>query len=473
MHRDMTVVNEGFTLDDLGNMVSTMYVDCREENGRTAIPGLVKGCKREHALEDGESLLISSPARFREEGEKLIRDINEGFAQEVSVSEAGETPAQARKRRTIEDLNEASEILNSRFSLKRKVSFSGTNTERKNLKYGNDWWVFCTSIEPDDEEWEPWRATLDDEYNHVSRIGQPSKFAQALARMVIETLGPQGEDAWLNHSVGGKEVGRTNHLVQQVIHGPVMYTDGVYDFLSDPVDNFKKMIALIFTKNEKFAAQREYRFAILNGGADQETVLLPISGMMRDSLKLTESGLIRIAPSRSATAENDSSETPSMSNSTPKLVSKRSTKTNRLTSAKESRLETRTPEGQVLSSEGERQEQVLESVVTHKYGAADEDSPFIERIDEFEGVPAKDRPKQWDEQQRGKRDRDLDEEEVVQEIAQKEREWGGGSPRENDWTIPVRSGTGRVYKSMKVALSDPAFPDGHWSEGVAGRVVEP
>jgi len=44
-------------------------------------------------------------------------------------------------------------------------------------------------LEPNDEEWESWRATLPGDYDHVSEIGQPAKFAQALARMVTEKIG--------------------------------------------------------------------------------------------------------------------------------------------------------------------------------------------------------------------------------------------------------------------------------------------
>ena len=81
----MVFISEGYMLDDSGNLIVTTFIDLREEGERTAIPALVKGCRREHALEDGETIFISKPARFREYGEELILDVQEGLAKEESV----------------------------------------------------------------------------------------------------------------------------------------------------------------------------------------------------------------------------------------------------------------------------------------------------------------------------------------------------------------------------------------------------
>ena len=77
---DMLWINEGRVLNDSGALITTSYVDLREDGSRTAIPALIKGCRREHALEDGDAVLVSKPERFREFGEGLIRDEQEGFA---------------------------------------------------------------------------------------------------------------------------------------------------------------------------------------------------------------------------------------------------------------------------------------------------------------------------------------------------------------------------------------------------------
>ena len=63
--------------------------------------------------------------------------------------------------------------------------------------------MFCASIRPDEGDWDVLRFTLDEDYDHVSEIGQPAKFAQALARIVTEQIGPRGKDAWLTGTSDG------------------------------------------------------------------------------------------------------------------------------------------------------------------------------------------------------------------------------------------------------------------------------
>ena len=96
--------------------------------------------------------------------------------------------------------------------------------------------------------------------------------------MVAEQIGPQGKHGWLEQTTKGVEAERTKHKVQQVIHGPVIYKDQVYDALAEESDGVGRLTAAIFTNSTKYAGQREYRFAVLNDGADDETVLLRISG---------------------------------------------------------------------------------------------------------------------------------------------------------------------------------------------------
>ena len=175
----------------------------------------------------------------------------------------------------------------------KESSTAGARRRARSFSYGKDWWIFCTSITPDDGDWDAWKATLDEDYDHVSKIGQPAKFAQALARMVTEQIGPHGKDAWLTGTSEGAAGARTKHKSQLVIHGPVVYTDQLYETIVGEKDEVRKMAACLFAKPMTHAAQREYRFVVLNGGAEEETTLLKISGMMRDALTPTEGGLIR------------------------------------------------------------------------------------------------------------------------------------------------------------------------------------
>ena len=105
MSTEVLWINEGFMQDDAGNLIVTSFVDLREPGNRTPIRTLVKGCKREHALEDSETIQMSALEKFRAEGENLIRDPQEGLAQGEVMTVTPETPEQALQRRQNEDLN--------------------------------------------------------------------------------------------------------------------------------------------------------------------------------------------------------------------------------------------------------------------------------------------------------------------------------------------------------------------------------
>ena len=458
MNGRMALVNEGFVLDDSGNLITTTYIDLRPEEERTPVPALVKGCKREHALDDGATILISRPARFREYGEELIQDVQEGFAKEESVTVREETGSEAAKRRAVEDINEAQGLLNSGLRIARSLTYSGRDTESKSLSYGKEWWVFCTSIEPSEEDREAWRATLPEEYDHVSEIGQPAKFAEALARMVTEQVGPQGKDGWIKQTTKGAEAERTKHRLQWLIHGPVVYTDQVYDTVAGDNEGMERLAASIFTKSTKYAAQREYRFAVLNEGAAEETLLLHISGMMRDALKRTEGGLIRTPPPPTKGSEDHEAKASPQENGTWTPTYQRATQTERLTEWQETRSETRTPDGQVKSSESERRESVTERVVTQERRSDDEGFQAIVSAERNDDSPGEEQPRLQDALSSGEQGCEQSDEEAVQELALEEREWNDDHP-EGGFAIPVvHRGTGRVYKSFDEALSDPAYP---------------
>ena len=189
-------------------------------------------------------------------------------------------------------------------------------------------------------------------YDHVSTIGQPSKFAQALAHMVAEQIGPRGKDGSLRDTTSGAETEKTIHKTQWVWHGPVVYVESVYDTLNAITDIRHRIAATIFTKSIHHAPQKEYRFAVLNEGADEETVILQISGMMRDSLKTTEHGLVRHKPVPLITGIEGEAESSNKDNATSTPTAKKATRRTKVAEREEWKLETKGQDGQVLSSEG-------------------------------------------------------------------------------------------------------------------------
>ena len=458
----MLWVHEGFALDDAGNLLTTIYIDLRDKDERPAIRGLVKGCKREHALEDGKTLLISKPERFREYGVALIRDEQEGFAREELVALEAETPEEAARRRAAADLNDALELVGSSTKSVHRVEHSRRRTQTESFSYGKDWWIFCASIRPDDGDWEAWRGTLDEDYDHVSEIGRPAKFAQALARMVTEQIGPCGDEARLTGTSEGDAGARTRHRSQWVIHGPVVYTDRLYETIVGQEDEVRRMAACLFAKPMTHAAQREYRFVVLNGGADEQTVLLNISGMMRDALAPTERGLIRPSPVSAETVGEDGAALERPISSSTKQRYRRATVKARKAEWQERRLETRAPDGQVLSSDVERQESVEERVVTRDLETDDRGLRELTGAAGCEEgglgpsvpVAVRDAGEPGDAD-----DEDADDEDAAaRELALGERDWSD-QPGRDEFVIPVvHRGSGRTFKSFGAMLEDPTAP---------------
>ena len=438
----MLWINEGFVLDDAGNMLTTSYIDLRDEGERTVIRSLLKGCKREHALEDGETMLISKPERFREYGVALIRDEQEGFAREETVMLEAETPEEAANRRATSDLNDALLLVGSGIRSVHNVEHRRRTTQSESFSFGKDWWICCASIRPEEQEWDAWRASLDEDYDHVSEIGQPAKFAQALARMVTEQIGPRGEDAWLTGTSDGAAGARTKHRHQWVIHGPVVYTDRLYETIAGEEDKVRRMAACLFAKPVTHSAQREYRFVVLNGGAAEETVLLKISGMMRDALARKDGGLMRPTPAPAETVGEDGAPLPR-----PMKASER----------QERRLETRNSDGHVLSSDIKRRETIEERIATKDLETDASESGDLRRAEERDGTARQVPDLATEEEQENKDDCD-DEDAVAKEVSLEERDWNDEDGRDG-FVIPVvHRGSGRRFHSFGEMLEDPTAP---------------
>ncbi len=196
---------------------------------------------------------------------------------------------------------------------------------------------------------------------------------------------------------------------------------------------------------------------ILNEEADEETVSLQISGMMRDAGRRTEGGLVRSAPPPAEAGDDQSKPSPRM-NETRVPVSERTTVTERLTEREERRRETRTSDGQVMSLDIEGWEQAKERTVTQDHEPADEDSQEKLRTDRDDDRIEEESSASDLVQDSWKQDQEHSDEGAVQELALEERGWNGGRHGDNDRSVAIHSGTGRAYKSFEEMLNDPALP---------------
>ena len=251
-------------IDHSGNVICAIYTDFRDPLDRQPVGTLIKGCRRQHAIEKSGQILLSKPSRFRDFGENLVRDAGEAHASRSEVTdEVLDDPHDLEDaKRHARALTRASEL--SGFTVTHNtVSTRRTHTDTHSVSSGTNGWIFCASIEPTDQNgMTRWRSTLESDYDHVSYIHSPRDFARALAAMAADQVGPQGNPSPMTHTFNGGQTLRTTHKSQFIFHGPVIYVDDVYTLVDEPQSPEERMLLHLFVKESRFRHQREYRFVV-------------------------------------------------------------------------------------------------------------------------------------------------------------------------------------------------------------------
>ena len=107
--------------------------------------------------------------------------------------------------------------------------------------------------------------------------------------MVADQLGPQGQEAEMDHYFEGADGISTRHKSQCVFHGPVIYVEHSYATIASATSESEAMLRSVFAKGMDYRDQREYRFVIW---AEQEPsdefenldASLALLGTMRERL---------------------------------------------------------------------------------------------------------------------------------------------------------------------------------------------
>ena len=119
----------------------------------------------------------------------------------------------------------------------------------------------------------------------VARIHRPAQFAQALGLGVCEHIGATGKPGPVTGAFKGFKTFEVHRTPQIVAHGPVLYVDDPYRCIDEAEAGWAKICSMIFVKSREYAAQKEYRFAMLAIRPEVGEVFdLPVSGMLRDCL---------------------------------------------------------------------------------------------------------------------------------------------------------------------------------------------
>ena len=282
----------GFTTPQ-GNVVQTIYVNLA---GKLLPPeglSLAKVSEPRFDLRTADSIRLSRPNVFRKTGEVLVKDDQEGRAG-TSTRKTIERArgAKAQMARRVRALNAGLRLCHAKLSVKGTMRSESTNTEMASLTFGRDWLIYCTSLWPEADEEQAWRRTFPENYTSVARIHRPTQFAQALGLGVCEHIGATGKPAPMTGAFQGFKTFQMHRTPQVVLHGPVLYVDDPYRCLTQAEVGWEQICSMIFVKSREYAAQKEYRFAMLSIRPEAGEVFnLPVSGMLRDCLLPPQSPL--------------------------------------------------------------------------------------------------------------------------------------------------------------------------------------
>ena len=336
---------------DGGQLLMSQYVDISMSAEARPPCILVKGIEAEYSLAHSDTIRISSPHRFQDVGETLIQDEQEGRAHDrKEESEATEY---------VNERQEQEEALHALGMTQVKLGPQTNRTSQNHwdtYTFGGGSWIFCTAIQPTSEdEWQRLRKKLPPTYNDYTTIHQPTKFAQALGLMYIDQFGTKGVDGKFTHNSTGAMPLVTLHEFLQVLHGPVLYTEDVYGFLTTHQDSALAQIYPLFVKKKILAEQREYRFVIVGRDEpDKRHMDLKVSGMMRDSLlPVGRKSKAQYKMELMDQQDHKREDTPSV---TPKGYSRKRNQTWR---KEETRTKTITVDGEVRQQEKQKREVIV------------------------------------------------------------------------------------------------------------------
>ena len=285
---------ESIFVDDNGFLLTTYQVNLRTDSSSPGlswpsdVPTIVKGCRAEHAITNSGSLHLTKPECFRFSGETLIGDESENIitsevvTSDTRINEPGDI---AIAKIHADERNRGAELIGS---TQRVTATSVTKTSRKANKttetHGRNGWMWCAALRPrTPDEWETWHGSLDPAYDFITTINSPRCFARALAVMVADQMGPRGNPrAELTHISSGFV---THHPAQMIFHGPVVYSEDPYAYVTEATGMLDRALRAAFCKNTEYERQREYRFvAWANREPSEATIDLNVSQEMLASL---------------------------------------------------------------------------------------------------------------------------------------------------------------------------------------------
>ena len=286
------MLSDGAFTTPQGNVVQTIYIDLAGKLTPEAL-SLAKASEPRFDIRTADSVRLSRPSVFRETGEILIKDEQEGCAR-TSTRETIKSPTGTTTQidRRIRAINSGLRLCHAKPSVSATTRAERTRAATSALTFGKDWLIYCTSIWPEAGEEDAWRRTFPQNYTSVARVHRPTQLAQALGLGVCEHIGATGKPAPMTATFQGFKTFEVHRTPQIVLHGAVLYVDDPYRCIAEAESGWAQICSMIYVKSRKYAAQKEYRFAMLSIGPEVGEVFdLPVSGMLRDCLSPAKSPL--------------------------------------------------------------------------------------------------------------------------------------------------------------------------------------
>ena len=246
---------------------------------------LVKAGKRRHAIDFNRTIRLCTPGYYREDGESLIWDLQEGVisSNPKITKRKGNRGDLSRQERFDEELSRSHPFRKAVGEVGDTDVFIGEKNQLLWV-YGDNCLIWCPAIEPSTEgESRSWLDSLDPAYNYRTTINNPHLFAEALGAMVFNQKSLVGDVINLLNPRTGKAAECPS---LPVIYGPVAYVDDRRGYIMDSQSDLEFVVRSIFAKSIEHQYQREYRFAILtNRPLKKPTLKLEISEGMRQQIK--------------------------------------------------------------------------------------------------------------------------------------------------------------------------------------------
>ena len=265
------------------------------------VPSVVRRCESQYAIENCGTLLLRKPEYYRYDDDTLIGDTSENIIsreRSISTERTDTSPEFDLDKLRDDEFNRGASLIGS----KRRITTNSSSTTRTHRTtrrnsitetHGRNGWILCASLEPStQEEGEKWHSSLPDSYDYTTTIRSPRAFARALASMVADQVGPRGDQnaKFTHYTSGPHDAPITYHPSQKVFHGPVVYVDDPYSYVTEATEVTDRMLRAAFVKHKRYSDQREYRFlAWANKEPTETTIKLEVIPEMLTSLAVEDS----------------------------------------------------------------------------------------------------------------------------------------------------------------------------------------